>query len=89
MLEQDSARPPKTPSKKKAMPAKRAKTTSKKAPSPSTQATTSVSPEQRQQMINEAAYFIAESRGFSPHDCLDCWLEAEAEIDKQLSSTAS
>ena len=89
MLEQGSSRPPKSPSKKKAMPTKRGKTTSKKATSPSKQTTPSVTPEQRQQMIKEAAYFIAESRGFSPHDCLDCWLEAEAEINKQLSGTVS
>lgn len=39
------------------------------------------SPEQRNQMIAEAAYFYAEKRGFFGGDPMDDWLTAEAEID--------
>ncbi len=38
-------------------------------------------PEQRNQMISEAAYFYAERRGFYGGDPMDDWLTAEAEID--------
>lgn len=44
-----------------------------------------VTSEQRQQMINEAAYFMAEHQGFTTHSPLDYWLMAEADIDQQLS----
>jgi len=43
-----------------------------------------VSPEQRYQMISEAAYFRAEKRGFVGGDVARDWLEAEAEIDSIL-----
>ena len=36
--------------------------------------------ESREQRIAEAAYFIAESRGFRGDHALDDWLQAEAEI---------
>lgn len=42
------------------------------------------SPEQRSQMIAEAAYFYAEKRGFFGGDPMDDWLAAEAEIDSML-----
>jgi hypothetical protein len=45
----------------------------------------SIDPEQRQQMIAETAYFIAEARGFDGECQLDDWLQAEAMIDRQLS----
>lgn len=41
--------------------------------------------EQRQQMIAETAYFIAEARGFNGECQLDDWLQAEAMVDRQLS----
>jgi hypothetical protein len=37
----------------------------------------------REQMIAEAAYFIAEARGFSGDHALDDWLQAEAEIKRE------
>lgn len=43
-----------------------------------------VTSEQRYQMIAEAAYFIAERRGFGSGDPARDWLEAEAEIDRIL-----
>jgi hypothetical protein len=45
-----------------------------------------VSPEQRYQMIAEAAYFRAEKRGFIGGDSGQDWIEAEAEIDSLLKA---
>jgi hypothetical protein len=39
--------------------------------------------EQTRIMIEEAAYFIAQKRGFSPGYELQDWLQAEAQITKQ------
>ena len=36
------------------------------------------------QQISEAAFFIAEGRGFAPGYALADWLEAEAEIETRL-----
>lgn len=44
----------------------------------------SVTPEERYQMIAEAAYYHAESRSFVMGDPAQDWLEAEAEIDRIL-----
>ncbi len=44
-----------------------------------------VTPEQRLQMIAEAAYFRAEARGFAPGHETEDWLAAEAEVDRLLS----
>lgn len=43
-----------------------------------------VSPEERQRMIAEAAYFRALQRGFSGGDSVEDWLAAEREIDARL-----
>jgi hypothetical protein len=40
---------------------------------------------QRHAMIAEAAFYIAEARGFAPSQELDDWLIAEREIDLLLS----
>jgi len=45
---------------------------------------TPVTPEQRQAMIQEAAYYLAEREGFAGHSPLENWLIAEAEIDSRL-----
>jgi hypothetical protein len=47
-------------------------------------ATKTISPEQRHAMIQEAAYYIAEQRGFDASSDMDDWLVAEAFIDGQL-----
>ena len=47
---------------------------------------TSVQP-QRQASIAEAAFFIAQARGFVPGQELDDWLAAEREVDQRLSAT--
>ncbi len=43
-----------------------------------------ISPEQRQHMIEEAAYYRAEQRGFCCGNEIQDWLDAEAEIDSKL-----
>jgi len=43
------------------------------------------SAEERQRMIATAAYLRAERRGFAPGHETEDWLEAEAEIDRQLA----
>jgi hypothetical protein len=54
--------------------------TAKKSPEPAP----CTSPEERFQMIAEAAYFKAEQRGFMAGDDLTDWLAAEAEVDALL-----
>jgi hypothetical protein len=44
----------------------------------------SVADAARQRMIAEAAYYIAERRGFAPGNELDDWLAAEAEITSSI-----
>lgn len=48
------------------------------------QAQFNVDPELRVKMISEAAYFLAEHRGFSGGDPVQDWLVAESEIDVSL-----
>lgn len=43
---------------------------------------TTISPDERQRLIAEAAYYIAERRGFAAGCELDDWLQAEAEIER-------
>jgi Protein of unknown function (DUF2934) len=50
-----------------------------------TEPTEIVLSEQRRQLIAEAAYYRAESRGFVGGDPLQDWLDSEAEIDLLLS----
>ncbi|HHM04523.1 MAG TPA: DUF2934 domain-containing protein [Gammaproteobacteria bacterium] len=47
-----------------------------------------ITPEQRRQMIAEAAYYQAEKRGFSGGNPAEDWLAAEREVDRQLAETA-
>jgi hypothetical protein len=49
-------------------------------------AKTAVSAEARQKMIAEAAYYLAEKRGFTGNEAYDDWMRAEAEIDAMLLS---
>lgn len=44
----------------------------------------SISAEERQRMIREAAYYRAERRGFMPGDAMTDWLAAEAEVNALL-----
>lgn len=43
-----------------------------------------LSPEERYRMICEAAYFIAEHRGFCGGEPVSDWLQAEEKIDRML-----
>ncbi len=65
-----------------AAPAKtRRKATTAAKPAPSRHA---ITPEERQRLIAQAAYFRAERRGFTGGSPDRDWLEAEAEIDAML-----
>jgi hypothetical protein len=44
-----------------------------------------ISPERRNGMVAEAAYYIAERRGFAEGSPIEDWLMAEAQIDAMLS----
>ena len=43
-----------------------------------------ISAQERQHMIEEAAYFRAAERGFDPSEVMKDWLEAEKIVDKYL-----
>jgi hypothetical protein len=45
-----------------------------------------IDPEERYRMIAEAAYRIAEQRGFQGDMALDDWLQAEAEVDARIAA---
>ena len=49
---------------------------------------TGITPDERSQMIAEAAYYRAERRGFNPGGQVKDWLEAELEVDAKLSKAA-
>lgn len=46
-----------------------------------------VSAEERERMIAEAAYFLAEQRGFAGDLAVEDWLAAEAQVDELLRSS--
>jgi hypothetical protein len=46
------------------------------------------SPAQRRTLIAEAAFLIAQSRGFAPDHELDDWLQAEREVDQEPAGAA-
>jgi hypothetical protein len=43
--------------------------------------------EVKRRMIAEAAYFVAERRGFAPGYAIDDWLQAEQEIEASMEPT--
>jgi hypothetical protein len=47
-----------------------------------------LSPEDRQRMIAEAAYYLAEHRAFQGGDQTQDWLQAEQEIDRTLARSS-
>ncbi len=49
---------------------------------------TLITPEDRLEMISEAAYYRAEQRGFNPGEADQDWLEAERLIDSMLMNEA-
>lgn len=48
--------------------------------------TVTISPEQRTNYVQMAAYYIAERRGFAPGNPDEDWLAAEAEVDRLIAS---
>lgn len=48
-----------------------------------------ISSGERERYIAEAAYYIAEQRGFASGSEVDDWIRAEAEIDRLLESIGS
>ncbi len=56
-------------------------------PAPAAEAKTALPEELRAQWIAQAAYFIAERRGFSGGSAEEDWREAEMEIDRMLAAT--
>jgi len=70
-------------------PAKKAKTAaaarSSQKPTKAKLINTGITPDQRSQMIAEAAYYRAEQRGFNPDGQVDDWLQAEVMVDEILS----
>lgn len=40
---------------------------------------------ERQRMISEAAYFLAQQRGFGSGDELGDWLQAESQVNSRLT----
>jgi len=58
-------------------------------PKPRLRAVRTIESGVREIMIAEAAYYIAERRGFEPGAELDDWLEAENEIDRLLAVLAA
>jgi hypothetical protein len=57
----------------------------KKAAAPKKAAKT-VTPEQRANYIEVAAFYIAERRGFAPGNTEEDWLQAAAEIDRLIAA---
>jgi len=47
---------------------------------------TAITAEKRHQMIAEAAYAMAEQRGFEGVAAMDDWLQAEAQVDNQIAA---
>lgn len=50
---------------------------------------TIINAEQRQQLIAETAYLIAERRGFADGDPMQDWIEAERQVNERLMEEAA
>lgn len=48
-----------------------------------------MTPEERHRVVAEAAYFIAERRGFAGGSSIEDWLQAEADIDRMLAGSTT
>lgn len=79
-----------TPAPPEAAPRKRAPA-AKKTPvrrTTKSSATQGVSDQERYKMIQDAAYYLAEKRGFAPGHAQEDWAEAERQVDEQLKAQA-
>lgn len=96
MEEQQKAKPATRPTKAVKKPKSEAKLTGvsvKRAPKAAARAkgktvAVPMSTEQRRQLIAEAAYFRALSRGFRGGDPVADWLDAEREVDQAIADKA-
>ena len=61
----------------------------KKTSTPALKSKVTFSSELKEQMIREAAYFLAEKDGFQPGKELENWVKAEQQIEKQVSISFS
>jgi len=59
-------------------------TTQSETEKPDDEQRVSVTPEARQHMIAEAAYYKAEKRSFSPETEMTDWLEAEQDLERKI-----
>jgi len=50
--------------------------------------TAPITKEQREHMIAEAAYYIAEHRHFRGGDAFDDWMQGQMEVDQRLQSAS-
>jgi hypothetical protein len=76
-----------TPVSKKATTAKQgAARSAAKGATARSQAEGGLEQEERHRMITEAAYLIAEQRGFQGDMALDDWLQAEAEVEAKFAA---
>jgi hypothetical protein len=85
---QKTAAPTPTPKPAAASPATKPAPAKKAAKASTPTTVPSVTPEARWQMISEAAYFLAEKRGFAGGNPCDDWIEAEAQVDALLKHRA-
>jgi hypothetical protein len=80
---------PTAPAPTKAPATARKKTAGTKASAPEaktiTAAALAISPAQRANYVEVAAFYIAQRRGFAPANPTDDWLQAEAEIDALIA----
>jgi hypothetical protein len=65
----------------------KAQTTSKNTTAASPTSIQASREEEKHRLIEEAAYFIAEQRGFQGDMVLDDWLQAEREVNSRRAST--
>ncbi|HSO07348.1 MAG TPA: DUF2934 domain-containing protein [Pelomicrobium sp.] len=73
-----SAETPAAPARKSAAPPRK----------PAAPKRRSVTPEERYRLIQEAAYYRAEQRGFAAGHEVEDWIAAEAEVDARVSVPA-
>ena len=74
----------KTLTTKKKSQSKQADTEKSEAKVLSKLVSTGITPDDRSQMIAEAAFYRAEKRGFDPEGQVEDWLDAELEVDTKL-----
>jgi hypothetical protein len=76
-----AAKPAKAPAKPR--------TTRSKAAASAVSNAIQMTPEERHRVVAEAAYFIAERRGFAGGSPIEDWLQAEADIDRMLAGSTT